>query len=302
MEIHEKIEQLTKQGFTLNTDGTIMIKDLPKENDRFDTVLYVYLADIDTVYINVYKLSGLQTISDGDLLRNHNECQSTAKAHYVKIMAALPFLSSAVKDTEPSESLTPCDVTPIPFAIDPLFITMQLLRHKYNDVVSDRDIAESTRNALNHVLYINPLTDDELTAIWEKWLTLYPSETDDDSIHITGEQSQIDQLFEIMCQTDRYTTQKKLNYLRGIDYDYAVIDLKAEDVVESAFGNHYLDIINLINKHHSDTFYDLTQEEKDAFILSNFNLVGSKYDNKQYYVDSVNESIQWYECRPDYNE
>lgn len=386
MKTHEKIKQLVKQGFTLNAEGDIMINDLPKETDRFDTVLYVYLDDIDTIYINVYKSSGLRTISDGDLLRNHNECQSNAKAHYVAILDALPFLSRGLKDPEPSDASKTGEIKQVSFTVDPLFITLHLLKLNY-EKIEPNTLSKSAKLTLSDMLYTNPLTDEDLTALWEQWISLYDSDNKEPFITISGEQTQINQLFDLLCQSERYQiaqrkqyitgkifrqhytsldldtlsdsvkatlshmlytdpltedeltglwnnwqtaydseykrndliisgtqtqinqlfdlmyqseryqTEYKKQYLTGIDYDYAVVDLKAGEVMVSEFGEHYMTIITLINKNHSDTFYTLSQEEKDAFILANFNLVGHRYENKQYYVDSVNESIPWYRGR-----
>lgn len=297
LEIHQKQEKLTKQGFKLNSEKQILINELPKENDRFTTVLYVYVDELDLVYINQYKSNGLRTISDGDLLRNHNNCQTSAKEHYVEIMDALPFLSSGLKDTKPSNPMKMGEIRQIPFSADPMFITRRMLQKKYETLVQEDDIKKSTRYALSHVLYTKPLTDEELTTIWEKWKIQHDSKNTTNTISISGKQSQIDQLFQIIYKTERYQTEQKRNYLTGMDYEYAVIDIKCEEIMESDHGNHYMTIINLINKNHSATFYNLPQEEKDAFILSNFDLVGNTYDFKEYYVDSVNESIQWDERR-----
>ena len=298
MEYYEKITQLIENGFDWDDTREILIKDLPKESDRFSTVLYVYVDDLDHVYINQYKTSGLRTISDGELLTNHNECSTYAKSAYLKTIDALPFLSSALTDTEPSDTIKTGKVHTVPFTVDPLFITMELLRQNYDKLVKKSTTLQSTILALYDVLYENPLTDDELTGLWKKWKQTYDHENETDTINISGEQSQIDQLFDTLCQIERYETERKTHYLTGMDYAYAVIDLKAEEVMQSEFGSHYMTIIQLINKNHKDTFYTWTHEEKDAFILSNFELIGAKYeDNKKYYVHSVNESIHW--CTPE---
>lgn len=93
MELKEKIQLLKESGFDMETP-ILMVKTLTQGNDRFTTQLYVYIDEIDVVYINRYFIRGLETISEDDVLRDHNSLNTNAKNDYVATMKKLPFLSS----------------------------------------------------------------------------------------------------------------------------------------------------------------------------------------------------------------
>ncbi|MFC5976280.1 hypothetical protein [Carnobacterium antarcticum] len=89
----EKIEQLRSNGFKFE-EPNLLIKKLNQENDRFTTVLFVYVDDIDVVYINRYFMRGLETITEDGILKDHNQLNSNTKIDYVTTMQNLTFLKS----------------------------------------------------------------------------------------------------------------------------------------------------------------------------------------------------------------
>lgn len=91
----EKIEQLRENGFKLEK-ANLMVKQLDSKGDRFKTYLYVYLDEINTVYINRSKISGMRTIEESDVLGDHNSLHTSAKNDYVSTMEKLPFLKSRI--------------------------------------------------------------------------------------------------------------------------------------------------------------------------------------------------------------
>lgn len=93
LSLDEKISILKANGFK-SRDHNLLVKELDCIGDRFLTLLYVYLDDINTVYINRDKISGFRTIPEYEVLNNHNDLHTGARNSYLKVMKDVPFLSS----------------------------------------------------------------------------------------------------------------------------------------------------------------------------------------------------------------
>lgn len=96
MEETEKIDLLKKNGFKPNDTGEVYERSVEKNPDRFNTDFLVFIDEIDVLYINRYFMSGLETISRSDVMRNHNDMNSEAKKVYVDIKENLSFLKSVI--------------------------------------------------------------------------------------------------------------------------------------------------------------------------------------------------------------
>lgn len=64
------------------------------ENDRFRTALHWYSDQPKKVYINVFKLSGTQTISESDLFANTNGLYSGALDNLENFKDAFPQIKA----------------------------------------------------------------------------------------------------------------------------------------------------------------------------------------------------------------
>lgn len=89
----EKVKQLQDNGFIFE-EPNLLIKKLNQGSDRFTTCLFVYVDEINIVYINRYFIRGLETIAEEDVLRDHNSLNTNTKDDYVATMKNLSFLKS----------------------------------------------------------------------------------------------------------------------------------------------------------------------------------------------------------------
>lgn len=98
----EMVQSLLNNGFkkkerlVSKNREEVLVKKLDSSGDRFSTDLYVYTDEPDKVYINRFLTRGLETISESDMLENHNNLNSSQKDEYIKTVEKLPFLKSAL--------------------------------------------------------------------------------------------------------------------------------------------------------------------------------------------------------------
>lgn len=83
-------EKLIELGFELKDyyGNKAYVFTPSNKGDRFRHD-FVYYEDESTFYINRYFRRGLETISEIDLIRNHNELNTTAKRTWIEIKETL---------------------------------------------------------------------------------------------------------------------------------------------------------------------------------------------------------------------
>lgn len=160
----------------------------------------------------------------------------------------------------------------IPFKMDPLWAIRTLLKlhfdKKYN---FNDDYSIATRYSLSEVLYTNELTEAEIQEIGVRYSNNHDL---DGNIDLSGEPEQIEEMFSYIFELDRYKEEHWKNILAGNGpYDFSVIDLEGKKEYHSSRGEHYQTIFNIIEDVYWDKFENMTQKNKDNFILDNFRLV-----------------------------
>lgn len=90
------IEKLINYGFRENLDNDLMFLRINEKEDRFNTELIIYTDEIEKVYINQSKISGLITISEQDVLNNHNNLHDGVKRNYLNFKEKFPSINSAL--------------------------------------------------------------------------------------------------------------------------------------------------------------------------------------------------------------
>lgn len=74
---------------------TLLTLDIHGRDDRFKTSLYWYSDQPKKIYINVFKLSGTETISESDLFANTNGLYSGAVANWKLFKEAFHEIEAA---------------------------------------------------------------------------------------------------------------------------------------------------------------------------------------------------------------
>lgn len=85
------IKKLEELGFELvpyRGEDAYVLSIAASSNMRF-SYDFVYYTQDNEFYINAHKLSGLRTISEDDLIRNHNELNTPAKQKWLEIKEAI---------------------------------------------------------------------------------------------------------------------------------------------------------------------------------------------------------------------
>lgn len=90
-----KRDKLIENGFDERV-STLLIKKLERGDDRFATEMLVYEDEPAKVYINRCYLGGWKTISEDELLFNHNKLHSSARKDYLETIEKVKFLKSAL--------------------------------------------------------------------------------------------------------------------------------------------------------------------------------------------------------------
>jgi hypothetical protein len=75
---------------------TLLTLDIHGMDDRFKTSLYWYSDQPKKIYINVFKLSGTQSISESDLFANTKGLYSGAVTNWESFKAAFPEIKVAL--------------------------------------------------------------------------------------------------------------------------------------------------------------------------------------------------------------
>lgn len=90
-----KRDKLIENGFDERV-STLLVKKLKRGEDRFATEMLVYEDEPTKVYINRCFLGGWKTISEDELLFDHNDLNSNAKQDYLETIDNVKFLKSAL--------------------------------------------------------------------------------------------------------------------------------------------------------------------------------------------------------------
>lgn len=73
-----------------------------------------------------------------------------------------------------------------------------------------------------------------------------------------------------------------------------IIDKHDYSVYQSSFGSHYSTLLEIIAVKYFDSFKTLAQNEKDEFIMSNFELIGTFYNSKSTYYTPKDDALSMY--------
>lgn len=76
-------------------DYKLLYLEIAKVGDRFSTALYWYSDQPKKVYITMAKLSGAVTISESDVLANHNKLHNGVLENWKAFSEAFPEIKSA---------------------------------------------------------------------------------------------------------------------------------------------------------------------------------------------------------------
>lgn len=171
-------------------------------------------------------------------------------------------------------------VKSIPFKADAAFVINMLLQMRLDTLNQDDKHTDAESYALYDILYKDPLTDDEIDTIFTRYSDNHGLSGE---ITIGSEDKQIPEVFGYLFDLPRY----KEAYAKHIPY--AVVDNQTGDVYPTRQTEHFETMMHIIEDTYEESFFAMTSDEKDAFILNNFTLVGqSRPDN--WYVDVISRT------------
>lgn len=89
-------EKLLAYGFQVTEEDNeqCLTKVISKIKDRFQTRLRWYEEDPEKIYIDQAFIRGLETVSEADVITNHNELHSGAKENWLAFKKEFPEIKS----------------------------------------------------------------------------------------------------------------------------------------------------------------------------------------------------------------
>lgn len=172
-------------------------------------------------------------------------------------------------------------VKTIPFSIDAIWVIRTLLQLHFDKNYNLNDeYCKAVRFSLSEILYMDELTEDEIQIIFKKYAENHGLGNE---ITLTGDSEQVAEVFGYLFDLDRYKDELWKNTVKGYgEHKYGVLDLIAKKEYPAYMGEHYLTLMQIIDSNYLDEFTKMTQEEKDQFILDNFDYVGNSGDKEDY--------------------
>lgn len=159
------------------------------------------------------------------------------------------------------------------FTVDPYWlIGFMLQKHHEKHYDRNDDHSKAVRYALSDLLYEgdNGLTNDELYQIAVQYFG-----KDVDTFMLDATEEQAAGLFQYVLEIPRFADKVWEYTLKGYGkYEYSVIDLITKIEHKARYGQHYGTLIEVLGEYYADDFNEMSQEEKDNFILNNFKLIG----------------------------
>lgn len=141
---------------------------------------------------------------------------------------------------------------------------------------------------IGHILYNSGFTHDDLQQL----LTLYMEKYNRPETDLTfSDETQIKQLISLIPELPLYSEAydivlKSKKHFNKHNIESAVIDKRDKQAYPASFGGHYTALTRVIARKYADEFTSMTQEEKDDFIMTNFELVGQYYRTYKSYIPS----------------
>lgn len=169
------------------------------------------------------------------------------------------------------------------FKADPLWIIKQLIQIYYeNHVNNDKSLTDAYNFAVGKVAVMhreNSLTDEEVDAIAEK----YAEQNNLDEISLTGDIEQQKAFYELMLELPRIKEFEHEYLLKGYGkHELSVVDRSTMIEYQCRLGDHYQTMMQIIKEHYWDDFIVLSIDEKDAFLMERFALIGAT-NNRSWY-------------------
>ena len=170
------------------------------------------------------------------------------------------------------------------FSVDVMFLIRALLQiHLDKSYSCEKGDERAKVYALSEILYTNELTEDEIQTLFRRYAE---NNNLGNNITLTGEPNQVEEVFEYLFDLPRYKEVHWKNILKGYGpYKFSVIDLRAKKEYETREAEHYATLVNILSRNYAREFDELSQEEKDKFILNNFKLIGRTYEMSWYTPD-----------------
>lgn len=181
----------------------------------------------------------------------------------------------------------------VPYSIDAIWAIRTLLKLHFDKNYNLNDeYCKAVRFSLAEILYGDELTEDEIQIIFKKYAENHALEN---TITLTGDPKQVTEVFGYLFDLDRYKDALWKFTVKGYgEHKYSVLDLIAKKEYPANMGEHYPTLMQIIDRNYLDEFTKMTQEEKDQFILDNFEYVGNSGD-KEYYLNSMQDLYYLYQ-------
>lgn len=94
MNISQKLIDYGFRQVDRTQDYRLLQLEIAKSGDRFSTALYWYSDQPKKVYITMAKMSGAVTISESDVLANHNELHTGVLKNWKAFKESFPEIES----------------------------------------------------------------------------------------------------------------------------------------------------------------------------------------------------------------
>lgn len=171
------------------------------------------------------------------------------------------------------------------FTVDPLWaINFMMQRHHEKHYNFNDEHSKAVRFTLGDLLYNRDksLTESEIRQIVD-W---YRGDDKSESFTVDATDEQAKGLFMYIFDLPRYKEIHWQYILKGYGpYTFSVIDLRAKKEYGTKEAHHYETLLNILSENYADEFNELSQQQKDSFIMENFKLIGKSYSMDWYTPD-----------------
>lgn len=174
------------------------------------------------------------------------------------------------------------------FKIDPYFALSQLccIWHEQN-VDGNAEYSLAFKSAMVALIYNGEkmLTHDE----WDSIVRIYQERHGLSGEFLIDVQPELrEELYQIIQEQKRFKDLELDYIIQGYgEHENLVYDKTTGKIFPCKHSEHYPTLIDILQEEYSNEFGVMPQQEKDAFIMNNFILVGKSYSQDWYIPDGI---------------
>lgn len=214
-------------------------------------------------------------------------------------------IAEIVEDPIQEEEAKDPESTSIKFTFDMNFVTAQGLQVALNKTEQTNIDLMVFEKIINEMYNSNDMVLSVLTAYAKEYKPQWVNSNDElEKFKLESMDMCIEMLSTIkkmplfksehLIKTQEYKQSLITKIKKSGLHKNIIIDKHDYSVYQSSFGSHYSTLIEIIAVKYFDSFQALDQKEKDEFIMSNFELIGTYYNSKSTYYTPKDDALGMY--------